>query len=312
METYGGPEMWYSHGSVGIAGTKGTEALKLPKNVRRYYHAGTTHGGGGGGYNLGTAGAPGTLNPTNPNPQSYINRALYVAMVEWVTTGRKPPKSAYPTVKDRTLVKATSAAMGWPDIPNAPTPDGVMNPVLDYDFGPFFRYNDDSGVISNAAAPIRRVIPSLAPSVDRDGNEKAGLKSILARLPLGTYTAWRPIASGPLKGREASLAAGYIPFPKTKADRLAAGDPRASIEERYPTLWMYYTHAVSEARDLICKGLLLPDDATREMALLLAHMRASNLLPLQGTPDVVPTPDWSLSCKDDDDNEDEDEEGDED
>jgi hypothetical protein len=307
METYGGPEIWYSRGSVGIAGTRGTEDLKLPKNVRRYYHAGTTHGGGSGGYTVGTPGAPGTLNATNPNPQSYINRALYVAMVEWVTEGRKPPKSVYPNVKDRTLVKPTSAAMGWPAIPNAPTPDGVMNPVLDYDFGPLFRYNDDSGIISNSPPPIKRVIPTLGGAVDKDGNEIAGLKSILARLPLGTYTGWRPIVSGPLAGREASLAAGYIPFPKTKADRLATGDPR---KERYTSLWMYYTHAVSEARDMIRAGLLLPDDATREMERLLTDMRASNLLPQQGMPALVPTPDWNRGRDRDDDDHDGDEDDD--
>jgi hypothetical protein len=292
METYGGPEIWYSRGSVGIAGTRGTEDLPLPANVRRYYHAGTTHGGGGGGYNLGTPGAPGTLNSSNPNPQSYINRALYVAMVDWVTTGREPPPSAYPRVSNRTLVQPTSAAMGWPNIPNAPTPDGVMNPVLDYDFGADFRYNDGSGVIGNVPPPIRQVIPTLAPSVDQDGNDIAGLKSLLARLPLGTYTSWRPITSGPLAGREASLAAGYIPFPSTREERRASGDPRRSIEERYPNLWMYYAQAVSEARKMIGERLLLPADATNEINRLLADMRASGLLPQSGMPRVLPAPDW--------------------
>ncbi len=49
-ETYGGPEFWYSHGSVGITGTAGKEDLPLPANVRRYYHPGTAHGGGRGGF----------------------------------------------------------------------------------------------------------------------------------------------------------------------------------------------------------------------------------------------------------------------
>ncbi len=51
----------------------------------------------------------------------------------------------------------------------------------------------------------------------------------------GTYTGWNPIGSGVLKGRERSLAGGYIPFAKTKAERLASGDPRLSIEERHPS-----------------------------------------------------------------------------
>jgi hypothetical protein len=279
METYGGPEFWYSRGTVGVAGTKGTEDLPLPPNVRRYYHAGTTHGGGAGGFNLGTASTNPNQFAANPNPQREINRALYVRMVEWVTTGKQPPASRYPKVSDGTLVAATSAAMGWPNIPNAPKPDGVMNSVLDYDFGSGFNYLDGSGVITNVPPPIKQVIPTLAPKVDADGNEIAGIKSLLMRLPLGTYTAWNPIPSGPLMGREASLAAGYVPFAKTKADRTASGDPRLSIEERYSSLWLYYLFAVNEANIMVQEGFLLPDDAAVMVNQLLNNMLASNLLP---------------------------------
>ena len=284
METYGGPEMWYSRGSVGIAGTRGSEDLPLPANVRRYYHAGTGHGGGQGGYNLGTRPANPAQLAGNPNPQNYINRALYVAMVDWVRSNREPPPSAYPRVGDGTLVAATSAAMGWPAIPNAPRPDGVVNPVLDYDFGPGFRYNDGSGVISQLPPTIRQVIPTLVPRVDADGNEVAGVRSLLHRLPLGTYTAWAPIASGPLQGREASLASGYIPFAKTRAERLASRDPRPSIEERYPNLWAYYARATAESNKLVRDRLMLPDDAARQLRRVLSDMLASGLLPSKGLP----------------------------
>jgi hypothetical protein len=279
METYGGPEFWYSRGTVGVAGTKGTEDLPLPPNVRRYYHAGTTHGGGAGGFNLGTASTNPNQFANNPNPQREINRALYVAMVEWVRDNRLPPESRYPRVSDGTLVEATSAAMGWPDIPNAPKPDGVMNSVLDYDFGPNFNYNDGSGIIDNVPPPVKQVIPTLAPKVDADGNEIAGIKSLLMRLPLGTYTAWNPIPSGPLAGREASLAAGYVPFAKTKAEREASGDPRLSIEERYSSLWLYYLYAVNQANIMVQERILLPDDAAVMINQLLNNMLASNLLP---------------------------------
>jgi hypothetical protein len=294
METYGGPEFWYSRGTVGVAGTKGTEDLPLPPNVRRYYHAGTTHGGGAGGFNLGTASTNPNQFAANPNPQREINRALYVDMVEWVRDGRLPPDSRYPKVSDGTLVEATSAAMGWPDIPNAPKPDGVMNSVLDYDFGPNFNYNDDSGIIDNVPPPVKQVIPTLAPKVDADGNEIAGIKSLLMRLPLGTYTAWNPIPSGPLKGREASLAAGYVPFAKTKADREASGDPRLSIEERYSSLWLYYLYAVNQANIMVQERFLLPDDAAVMINQLLNNMLASNLLPkraAEATLNAIAVPD---------------------
>ncbi len=276
-ETYGGPEIWYSHASVGIAGTTGKEDLPLPANVRRYYHPGTPHGGGRGGFEIGTAAAtPGGL-ASNPNPQRETDRALYVALTEWVVSNTPPPPSAYPRVSDGTLVSATSSAIGWPRIPGAPSPDGVVNPVLDFDYGTGYRYNDSSGVIARVPPAITRVIPTLVPKVDKDGNEIAGVRSLLMRMPLGTYTSWAPIASGPLQGRQRSLSAGYIPFARTKAERVASGDPRLSIEERYPSLWSYFAAAQTHADELVKQRLLLPDDAVRLMKQLLADLEASGL-----------------------------------
>ncbi|MBP6773883.1 MAG: hypothetical protein KA154_12855 [Gemmatimonadaceae bacterium] len=276
-ETYGGPELWYSRGSVGIAGTKGTEDLPLPDNVRRYYHPGTPHGGGQGGFSLGTASTDRNALANNPNPQRETDRALYVALVEWVVNGTQPPASAYPRVSDGTLVPATAAAMGWPAIPNAPSPDGVVNPVLDYDYGASFRYNDNSGVITTSPPTVKRVIPTLVPKVDVDGNEIAGVRSLLMRMPLGTYTGWNPIPSGALKGRERSLAAGYVPFARTKAERLASGDPRLSIEERYASPFAYYTTAVAQTQDLVRQRLLLPEDAFRLLKQLMTDLENSGI-----------------------------------
>ena len=122
------------------------------------------------------------------------------------------------------------------------------------------------------------MIPTLVAKVNADGNEVAGLKSVLLQVPLGTYTGWNPIASGVLKGRERSLAGGYIPFARTKAERLASGDPRLSIEERYQDLRTYYAAAVAAAEDLVRQRLLLPDDAARLLKQVLTDMERSKLL----------------------------------
>jgi hypothetical protein len=169
--------------------------------------------------------------------------------------------------------------MGWPNIPNAPKPDNVINPLFDYDYGPAFHDNDESGVISNVPPVIRRVILPLVPKVNADGNELGGVPSLLHRLPLGTYTGWNPIPAGALKGRERSLAGGYIPFAKTKAERLATGDPRLSIEERYPSAAMYYAAAIKQADDLVKQRLLLPEDATRLLAQVMTDLETSKLMP---------------------------------
>ena len=63
--------------------------------------------------------------------------------------------------------------MGFPRIPGAPLPDHMLNPLLDYDFGPDFRAHDLSGRISTQPPVIRQVLPSLVPRADADGNAHA-------------------------------------------------------------------------------------------------------------------------------------------
>ncbi|MEO7271721.1 MAG: alpha/beta hydrolase domain-containing protein, partial [Vicinamibacterales bacterium] len=232
-------------------------------------------------FTLGTRSTDPNVLANNPNPERETDRALYVALVDWVVKGTLPPPSVYPRVTDGTLVPATSAAMGWPNIPNAPKPDGVVNSVLDYDFGPNYRYNDSSGVMTIVPPTVTRVIPTLVSKVDGDGNDVGGVKSVLFRVPLGTYTGWNPIGSGVLKGRERSLAGGYIPFAKTKAERMASGDPRLSIEERYPSLEVYVDAATRAAAELVAARLLLPDDATRLLKQVVDDMTKSQLLPVR-------------------------------
>ena len=275
FEDFGGAEIWYGRGGVGIAGTRGNEDLPVPANVRRYYYASTPHGGGAGGFSRITPPAAGLMLASNPNPQLETRRALFLHLVEWVKNGTPPPPSSYPRVTDGTLVAPTSAAMGWPAIPGAPTPDNVMNVLMDYDYGPDFRYNDQSGVMTNVVPPIRQIIPTLAGKVDDDGNEVAGLKSVLLQAPLGTYTSWNPVAAGPLRGNEGNLAAGYIPFALTKAERKASGDPRRSVEERYGSQEGYVCAARIAAAKEQKKGLLLAEDAQR----LISQAAASSVLP---------------------------------
>jgi hypothetical protein len=57
------------------------------------------------------------------------------------------------------------------------------------------------------------------------------------------------------------LQGSFIPFAATKAERIAAGDPRFSIEERYPTKDVYLAAFKKSADDLVAKRFLLPDDA---------------------------------------------------
>jgi hypothetical protein len=281
-ETYGGPEVWYSRGSTGISGTDAKADIPLPPNVRRYYFAGTTHGGGGGGFKLDQPARAGAVLASNPNPNTEFFRAIYFALTEWVTKGTPPPPSVFPSLADGTLAPANDASLGYPKVPGLPSTNGVMNSMLDYDYGPQFNYLDGSGLITVVPPVVKQVIPTYAVKVDADGNEIAGLRSVLQRMPLGTYTGWNPIASGIFKGQEQNLAGGYLPFAKTKAERIAKGDPRRSIEERYPNLWGYFYDAMQVANTLVADRYLLPEDAQRQINQLLNDMLATGLLPKRG------------------------------
>lgn len=281
MEIAGGADFFYARGSLGISGTTGKDDIPLPANARRYYMASTNHSGGLGGFRFEQPPVAGCMLAANPLPWFSTERALMSAMIDWVTKGTLPPPSAYPRVTDNTLVGATAAAVGWPSIPGAPSPDGVMNSALDYDFGPDFRYNDHSGVIAKAPPPVKQVIPTLAAKLDADGNETAGVRVLQLQVPLATYTGWNPVARGILKGQECALQAGSIPFAKTKAERLAKGDPRPSLEECYGNLLKYYSLAAEAANRLVAQRLLLPEDADRELNQLLSDISKERTLPLR-------------------------------
>ena len=73
----------------------------------------------------------------------------------------------------------------------------------------------------------------LVPTPDRDGHDLAGIRTIDIAVPVGTNTGWNLRAPGP-RGRDlCGLNGSFIPFAKTQAERLATGDPRPSLEERY-------------------------------------------------------------------------------
>src|SRR5262249_29499246 len=165
--------------------------------------------------------------------QRETMRALLVALIDWVVKDTAPPPSRYPLFAAGQLVRPESAAMGFPRISGTPLPDHMLNPLLDYDFGPDFRANDLSGWISKQPPMIKQVLPSLVPKVDADGNEVGGVPSVLHQAPLGTYLGWNVARDGFFKGRNAGVAGGFIPFARAKAQRIEAGDPRPSLEERY-------------------------------------------------------------------------------
>ena len=265
IEAFGSTEFWGLRMSPDLIGTDAKRDLPLPANVRRYYYPSTTHGGGRGGFPIDATTAANnqcTL-PGNPNPEAEQTRALTRALVEWVTKGTPPPPSRYPTLSGGDLVMPTRAAIGMPDIPGLPFSDRILNPLLRYDFGPGFKTADLSGVMSVVPPRIVGALPTFVPRVNQDGNETSGVPSVQLQAPLGTYLGWNTFRSGVFAGYGCGFQGGWIPFAKTRAERIAGNDPRLSIEERYGTHEAYVS-AVRKAADQAVKDrFLLPDDAAR-------------------------------------------------
>jgi hypothetical protein len=277
VEAFGSAEFWGLRMSPGLIGTDAARDIPLPASVRRYYYPGTTHGGGSGGFSASPPGlASGCALPSNPNPQREQTRALTAALVAWVVNGTPPPDSRYPLLGRGDLVPATAASTGFPSVPGAPSIDGLVKPVLDYDFGPDFRADDVSGVITRQPPRIVSVLPTYVPRVDSDGNETTGVPSVLHQAPLGTYLGWNVAARGFFKGQICGFQGGYIPFAATAAERVAAGDPRPSLEERYGALEGYVCVVRRAAVRAVAERFLLQDDADR----IIAEAERSQVLPV--------------------------------
>ena len=297
VEHFGSAEVWALKLTPEWVGTDAKSDIPLPAQVRRYYIASSTHGGGEGGFNsslpgqgLPTTGpiCPGNnfgtgLLPANPVPHTQTVNALRVHFRNWVMKGVPPPDSVYPRLQAQEgkagpgpssagqskpdLVLPNKAAMGFPTLPGlrptVPEADFIM-PVLDYDWGPQFNATDASGVPTHAPPPIKQVIPMRVPRVDADGNEVGGVPNVLTDAPLGTYLGWNITAGGAKpfhQGQVCNYVGGMLPFATTKAARLATGDPRLSLEERYGSHEGYVAAVTKAAAHAVKRGFLLPADA---------------------------------------------------
>src|ERR1019366_5525446 len=94
-----------------------------------------------------------------------------------------------------------------------------------------------------------------------DGLDIAGIRMPEIAVPLATYTGWNlrapEIGAPEMLGTQVG---SFIPFARTKAERLKSGDPRLSIEERYQSKEDYLGRFEAAARALAEQRYLLPTD----------------------------------------------------
>jgi hypothetical protein len=204
-------------------------------------------------------------------------RALFLNLEDWVVRGTQPPANQVPKLADGTLVRPEALAfpamkgLAWAvGGVQTPIPDfsyrGLYNNFPLFDFGPQYLPQDESG-IATLLPPrnLGRDYAILVPQVDAStGLTRAGIRSVEARAPLGTSIEFNYVATP-----------GFIPFHKTRAARLAAGDARPSLEELYGTQEGYVAAVTEAANTLVAQRLLLQRDAD----LQIARAKAAAVLP---------------------------------
>jgi hypothetical protein len=145
----------------------------------------------------------------------------------------------------------------FPKIPGCRLPAQNYQPPR-LDFGPRFQSEGIADIIPpKTGKPFR----TLLPAVNADGNETGGILLPDIAVPLGTYTGWNLRAAK--FGAETMLSpldGMFLPFAKTRAERAKTGDPRLSLEERYPTRAEYLSRLTEAALKLHAEGFLLEED----------------------------------------------------
>ena len=255
-------EYWQAVMSLNTTDSTGTQDLEIPAEVRIYDLAGTQHGGGNP-LAQPPAVLPGFPNAcqlrSNSNPFIHAQRALLVALREWIVNGTEPPPSLYSSLGRGSLVKPTDVLIPYIPAVNFTVP-GLVNYKFYLDRGQRFDVEDIAGIMAEPPL-VGAAYNVLVPQVDADGNPIDGLRNTNVQVPLGTYTGWNIRKAGFSEGDSCDLTGAFIPFFKTEAERRAAGDPRLSLEERYPTHQDYVGKVIAAANDLVSKRLLIREDA---------------------------------------------------
>lgn len=257
IQTVTDTEFWQFRASLDVADGLG-HPIRQPRNVRLYFLSGFDHGSGLPAAFPGERGI--CQNLTNPQYHGPSYRAILKALDLWADRGVRPPRSNYPSVRKGTLVTLDEAGEAFPDIPGVSFPT-VLNELELLDFG---RYFDSEGGILKKLPPSRG--PSyqvLLPKPDKDGQSIAGIRPMEVRVPLGTHTGWNIRAAGFRESNLCGLSGSYIPFAKTRRERIASGDPRESLKERYHSHRGYVRAVKRAAKELVRERFLLTEDAYR-------------------------------------------------
>jgi len=286
MEIYSANEYWVKSASLLHTTPDGTRDLPDSKYARNYFMSSMRHGTG----NPGTDAAPNRglcQQRDNPLNSAPVQRALFIALDEWATKGKEPPKSRVPRLKDGTMVPPLpQSGMGFPNIPSPfadiPGPfvtyTGLKTTRYHFNYGLNF-YETGIATINPPTFPFTTpsyqddprngpIYPSFIPKTDSDGNDIAGVRLADVTVPLATYTGWA-LRRGVHANDGCEANGQFVPFAMTEAERAAKGDSRPSVAARYATFAAYHGKVRAALNDMVEDRLLLCEDAGFEETRLM-------------------------------------------
>jgi Alpha/beta hydrolase domain len=232
-------EYWQGDGALLHVDPFTGEDLPEDPDVRTYLLAGTDHFGSSRIKEVLPA-----ANPVHRLDVTPVNRALLVALDDWVSEGVEPPPSKVPRTSDGTAVARKDVLSGFthtagPDLASLPYGRSV-------DLGP----NAYRGI---GRWPVKLSEPyvDLVSAIDDDGNEVAGIRLPAVAAPLATYTGWNPRRHvDELPDVLYERLGSKLPFPPG----------RPSATERYPTRSDYIAGVRAAAETLVADRFLLTEE----------------------------------------------------
>ena len=236
-------EFYQQRASLVVTDTNGN-ALSMPDNVRLFFLSNLQHNALANAKSGMTKTCAFPTNPLNAGPPV---RALLVALDAWISNGRQPPASRYPSRADGTLMPPTIDEVGFPRIPGFGYPARIAQPTV--------LKSDEMPPSKGAAYPV------FLPKTDADGRAIAGIHLPTLEAPAATHTGWNLRKTGFDEGELCDNNGSMIPFAATKEERLKNGDPRQSMAERYPNAGDRAAAIAKAAQQLVQDRLLLEEDA---------------------------------------------------
>lgn len=218
-------EYWQGDGALVHVDPNTGKDMPEDPDVRTYLIAGTDHFGSSQ-----IKEALPAANPVHRLDVTPVNRALLIALENWVSDGVEPPHSQVPRTADGTAVSRKEVLSGFSHAA-APDPASLR----------YARSTDSFG----------ETYVDLVSAIDADGNEVAGIRLPAVAAPLATYTGWNPRRH-------------IDELPDVLYERIGSQLPfapgRPSVTERWSTREDYAAAVRFAAESLVAERFLLADE----------------------------------------------------